>query len=114
MLLIFSLIVVYFQDLDCLGDACLAEENKFLIDVLDLLAEEMDSCENIDSGVEMEYEAPQTKKGENLLNFCKNCSSCIQKVIKHKHVEFEYTFTYHIAGHASDVEKTSLWSSLCP
>ena len=47
MLLIFSLIVVYFQDLDCLGDACLAEENKFLIDVLDLLAEEMDSCEKL-------------------------------------------------------------------
>eukprot|EP00092_Neocalanus_flemingeri_P012858 GFUD01013854.1.p1 GENE.GFUD01013854.1~~GFUD01013854.1.p1 ORF type:complete len:1121 (+),score=326.05 GFUD01013854.1:259-3621(+) len=67
------------DDFACLSNACLAEEKNFLVDLLDLLREEIDSCELVDSGVELDYDAHHTKKDGKSFHFCRKCSSCIQQ-----------------------------------
>eukprot|EP00092_Neocalanus_flemingeri_P087680 GFUD01110701.1.p1 GENE.GFUD01110701.1~~GFUD01110701.1.p1 ORF type:complete len:400 (-),score=106.60 GFUD01110701.1:110-1171(-) len=67
------------EDFACLSNKCLTEEKDLLVDLLDLLREEIDSCELVDSGLELDYDGHHTKKDGKSFHFCRKCSSCIQQ-----------------------------------
>jgi len=100
----------YNQDIECLDENCLAKEKDFLIDLLDLLCEEIDSCENIDSGVELDFEMSQTKMGENLWKLCQHCSTGIQKDMH----ELLRKLHYGLPGALDQVKKLKyFYENLC-
>merc|ERR1712106_467897 len=100
----------YDQDIECLDENCLAKEKDFLIDLLDLLCEEIDSCENMDSGVELDFEMSQTKTGENLMKLCQHCSTGIQKDMH----ELLRKLHYGLPGALDQVKKLKyFYENLC-
>jgi hypothetical protein len=62
----------------CLDENCLVKEKDFLINLLDLIEEEIDSCEN-DSGVEFDYDESQGSDVERHFTCCHPCSSSLQQ-----------------------------------
>jgi len=65
----------------CSSNACIAEENIFLSNLLDTFREEMDTCQSIDSGCESDYDKHEDKEDTTVLKFCRKCSPCIEKDI---------------------------------
>merc|ERR1719347_2274055 len=77
------------QENECLDEKCLVKEKYFLFNLLNILREEIASCQALDSGLEVDYDENQSVEVERLFKFCQNCSSCnnedTQEMLKKLH-----------------------------